>query len=128
MLGRASRRSGCPNDLEEAPMNGGTDKPTATASQLVQRLSDENGITRAAACDAIVKIGRSMTPRLIQLLSSPDEQLRWEAAKALAAIADPASAPALVAALEDRSFGVRWLASSGLIALDREGLRPLLVA
>lgn len=109
-------------------MTAGTDKPMATASHLVEQLSSENGSVRAVARDAIIKIGPPMTPHLIQLLSSPDEHLRWEAAKALAAIADPASAPALVGALEDRSFGVRWLASSGLIALGRDGLRPLLVA
>ncbi len=106
----------------------GTDKAKATASQLVERLSLADGMARDAAREAIVKIGKPMTPRLVQLLSSPDEQLRWEAAKALAAIGDPAAAPALVGALEDPSFGVRWLASSGLITLGRDGLRPLLIA
>ena len=109
-------------------MTVGTDKPMATASHLVERLYLDDGLARAAAREAIVKIGRPMTPRLVQLLSNPNEQVRWEATKALAEIADPAAAVALVGALEDPSFGVRWLASTGLIVLGRDGLAPLLRA
>ena len=54
--------------------------------------------------------------------------MRWEAAKALAEIADPATAPALVAALEDEGPGIRWIAGEGLIALSQNGLVPLLHA
>jgi HEAT repeat protein len=65
---------------------------------------------------------------LIESLASPNKQVRWEAAKALADIADPAAADALVKALEDKIFDVRWLAAEGLINLGREGLVPLLQA
>jgi len=43
-------------------------------------------------------------------------------------IGDPKAGKALVAALEDRDFGVRWLAANGLIALGVDGARVLLEA
>ncbi|MBI5878923.1 MAG: HEAT repeat domain-containing protein [Chloroflexi bacterium] len=105
-----------------------TGRPVATASHLVDRLYDDDGMVRAKARETIIKLGKPLTPRLIALLSEPGDQVRWEAAKALAEIADPAAAPALVGALVDRSFGVRWLAATGLIVLGRDGLIPLLRA
>jgi HEAT repeat protein len=45
---------------------------------------------------------------------------------ALSQIADPRAAPALVRALEDKEFSVRWLAAQGLLAMGRNGLEPLL--
>ena len=38
------------------------------------------------------------------------------------------AAPALVEAMNDDAFGVRWLAAEGLITLRRQGLGPLLQA
>jgi hypothetical protein len=63
---------------------------------------------------------------LMHALEDPDWHVRWEAAKALRDIADPRSAPALVRTLRDRRFGVRWLASDGLIALGEAALPALL--
>ena len=54
--------------------------------------------------------------------------MRWEAAKSLSDIADPAAAPALVQALEDPETGVRWLAAEGLIRMRSACLQPLLHA
>lgn len=63
---------------------------------------------------------------LMHALEDADWHVRWEVARALRDIADPRSAPALVRALRDRRFGVRWLASDGLIALREAALPPLL--
>ncbi len=41
---------------------------------------------------------------------------------------DPAAVPALVEALEDHVYGVRWLAAQGLINLDKAAVPPLLRA
>jgi HEAT repeat protein len=54
--------------------------------------------------------------------------VRWEAAKALGQISDPRAAEALVRALEDEMFDVRWLAAEGLITLGCGALLPLLHA
>jgi HEAT repeat protein len=75
---------------------------------------------------SLVDIGSPAVPPLIELLGARNKQVRWEAAKALAAIADPAAAGALVKALEDKDFDVRWVAAEGLINIGREGIVPLL--
>jgi len=59
-------------------------------------------------------------------LIDPRTHVRWEAAKALQAIADPVSAPALLHALEDENEDVRWVAAEGLIALGKIGLLTVL--
>jgi HEAT repeat protein len=51
-----------------------------------------------------------------------------EAVKALEAIANDASAQALIQALQDQHPGVRWLAAEALAHLGPVGLQPLLAA
>ncbi len=96
--------------------------------QLVAKLQSEDGTDRQHARNEIVRIGKPAVPYLIQLLSSPQERLRWEACKALGRIADPAAAAPLVDALRDDSMEVRWLAAEDLIALEEEAVVPLLKA
>jgi HEAT repeat protein len=99
-----------------------------TISLLIAKLSAKDGREREKARWSLVAIGSPAVADLIELLEAASEQVRWEAAKALADIADPAAADALVKALEDKVFDVRWLAAKGLINLGREGLVPLLQA
>lgn len=104
-------------------------KPDPDAiAEFVAQLGHENGLQREKARSALVDIGHPAIDPLVQTLRSADERVRWEAAKALSQIGDPQAAPALVRALEDPSFGVRWLAAEGLINTDRAGLAPLLDA
>jgi len=65
---------------------------------------------------------------LVEALADPKEVVRWEAAKALGQIHDPAAAQALVGALDDEMFDVRWLAAEGLSAMGCKALVPLLQA
>jgi HEAT repeat protein len=95
---------------------------------LVGQLQSKKWVERQRARIALEKIGRRATPRLIELLSSRNKHLRWEACKALGHIEDPAAAASLVAALTDDSMEVRWLAAEGLIALEDRALIPLLQA
>jgi HEAT repeat protein len=89
-------------------------------------LSHSNGLIRKKARAVLIEIGRPAVEELVALLNSPSEQLRWEAAKILSEIADETAASALVQTLHDESFGVRWLASEGLIRIRAAGLKPLL--
>jgi HEAT repeat protein len=93
---------------------------------LVAKLSGKDGLQRERARKSLVDIGSPAVPPLIESLGTRNKQVRWEAAKALAAIADPAAAGALVKALEDKEFDVRWIAAEGLINIGREGIEPLL--
>jgi HEAT repeat protein len=95
---------------------------------LVATLAAEDGIDREKAREKLVDIGKPAVVALTAALKNSHEQVRWEAAKALTEIGDPAAVPTLVQALEDSSFGVRWLAAEGLIAAGQDGLQPLLEA
>jgi hypothetical protein len=70
----------------------------------------------------------SVVASLIIALTSLNEQVRGQAARALGEIGDPVAAPALVRTLQDPKPGVRWLAAESLIALGRAALVPLLQA
>jgi HEAT repeat protein len=100
----------------------------ATMGALIADLGVKDGLVRERARQSLVAIGGPAVASLIEALADRNEQMRWEAAKALGQIGDPVSAYALVNALEDEVFDVRWLAAEGLIALGREALLPLLQA
>jgi HEAT repeat protein len=97
-------------------------------TSLVAELSKKDGAVRERARQQLVAIGAPAVTYLVEALVNRNELLRWEAAKALGEIGNLAAAPALVAALEDEVFDVRWLAAEGLVALRGEGLVPLLSA
>jgi hypothetical protein len=99
---------------------------TARLELLSADLGSRNGIERRHAREALERVGREATPYLLERLGSPDANARWEAAKALGNIADPAAGPALVRALMDESFEVQWLAAEALIILGKDAIEPLL--
>ena len=93
---------------------------------LADALAYRDGVTRHNAREQLEEVGKPAVPYLIAALRSPSEHARWEAAKALAEIADPSAAPALVNALCDDKAAVRWLAGNALINLGHDALAPLL--
>jgi HEAT repeat protein len=108
-------------------IRGGHADP-AIVSWLIADLASQSPLVRANARQSLVAMRGPAVAPLIEALADPKRQVRWEAAKALSQIADPAAAAALVRSLRDRGFGVRWLAAEGLIALGSKGLVPLLRA
>src|SRR5690348_11053413 len=110
---------------------GNKEKPdvdSAAISLLVAHLASDNQLEREHALQSLVALGAPVVRPLVEALSGREDEVRWEAARALAEIGDPAAGPALVAALEDPLCDVRWVAGVALIALDRGGLVPLLQA
>ncbi len=97
-------------------------------SELASVLGSADGVERQLARENLVDLGKAAVPALAECLHDPRKLVRWEAAKTLVKIADPAAAGPLVAALEDQDGDVRWVAAVALIALGRGALRPLLVA
>jgi HEAT repeat protein len=95
---------------------------------MMASLSSRDGMERQRARIELVSRGKAATPLLLEGLKDPRMRVRWESAKALACISDPAAADALVASLEDDESGVRWLSAEALAALGREGLKPILHA
>jgi HEAT repeat protein len=95
---------------------------------MMADLASNDGGTRQQARESLVAMRGAAVAPLIAALGGAERQVRWEAAKALGEIGDPAAAPALVKALEDEESNIRWLAAEGLIATGRAGLLPLLRA
>lgn len=96
--------------------------------KLVAQLRSGDAAGRERARQRLVELGKLVTPSMVRLLDDRDDHIRWEAAKVLQAIADPAAALPLIDAMDDRNDDVRWVASEALVALGFEGLRPLLAA
>ena len=94
--------------------------------QLVEDLGSKNAGARLKARAAIVRMGPAAVPPLLDALDARQQHVRWEAAKALAEIADPAAAERLVEALGDKDTDVRWVVGEALIALGHDALEPLL--
>lgn len=97
-----------------------------TVSALVNDLGSQDGMVRVRARGALVTIGARAVSPLVAALGGKDAWQRWEAAKALCQIADPAAIKALISALEDDMFDVRWVAAEGLISIGYPALGPLL--
>jgi HEAT repeat protein len=94
--------------------------------QHVTGLGSKDAVERRDARAALVQIGSAAVPSLLDALDAPQQHVRWEAAKALAEIAEPSAAVRLVAGLADRDSDVRWVVGEALIALGRDALKPLL--
>ena len=97
-----------------------------TINALISDLSTKDGLVRMRARQALVTIGEIASAALADALKGKNEGQRWEAAKALGQIGDPAAVGALVRTLEDEIFDVRWLAAEGLITIGKPALVPLL--
>lgn len=95
-------------------------------ANLMAALASKHGMERQHARLALVELGKPVVPYLIEALGNKNQQVRWEAAKALGSAKAPAAAPMLVSALMDKCTEVRWLAAEALIALGKEVIVPLL--
>ena len=73
-----------------------------------------------------VSQGQKSVQILHRCLSSHDEHVRWEAAKALSEIGGAAAMEVLAGALQDESLDVRWVAAEGLIEAWEASLEPVL--
>ena len=91
---------------------------------LLRCLADSSVYIGGLAADALARIGSAATPDLIDLLKKGAPPVRSRAARALAQIADPASIPALIAALEDENPIVEYYAD---LALHKLGVGTVLL-
>lgn len=95
---------------------------------MIERLGSADAAERESARRVLIEQGTPAIGPLIDALSSAQTHIRWEAAKALEALAPPDATIALVSCLEDRDEGVRWVASEALAAIGRPAFAPLLQA
>ena len=95
---------------------------------LIDALSSKDGMARMRARETLVLMGSAAGPALRAAEASGNKRVRWEAVKALAALADPADLARFVALLDDPDSDLRWLAATGLIGLGPQAARPVLQA
>jgi HEAT repeat protein len=95
---------------------------------LLRDVGGEDGSARLRARETLAAIGEPSLGSLIGLLGSPEPRLRWEAAKALTEIPEPAAIPGLISLLEDRRTEIGWLAAVGLINLGNRSVPYVLQA
>jgi HEAT repeat protein len=107
-------------------------KEPAPDPAVIERLVDDLCGGDKGACEAarvaLIGVGAPAVVALTALLHDTDEHKRWEAARVLSKIGNPAAAHELVRSLLDNNSGIRWLAAQGLIAAGRPGLPALLEA
>lgn len=96
--------------------------------ELIEDLSNRDGIKRQKARYALVRMGNPALDYLLELQSSEKHLARWESVKAISEIGSKNSIPILINALEDEEFDVRWLAAEGLIEIGHDSVYPLLKA
>ena len=93
---------------------------------LISELSNSDPSRRRKARYELIVQGDAAVLLLNQtLLTSFSKNARKEAAKALGEIGNSDAVYALIKALEDQNFEVRWDAAEGLIALGNTCLIPL---
>jgi HEAT repeat protein len=95
---------------------------------LLSELTCEDIIRCQQARRSLVEMGHEAVPSLVEALGNKKSWVRWEAAKALSQIGDPAATDALIQSLEGKNFDIRWLAAEGLIAIGKQAVSPLLKA
>jgi len=96
---------------------------------LMEKLASKDGVIRQKAREALVVLGKPAVSSLIQALqSSQEDQVRWEAAKALGNIGDIGAIPSLVKALEDNNSDVAWTAADALKTFRKTAWPSLLEA
>jgi HEAT repeat protein len=99
-----------------------------TIDSLIHDLADDDWVVRVRARCSLVSLGSEAVEPLSGALASPKQWVRWEAAKALCDIGNPAATNSLLKSLEDKMFDVRWLAAQGLITIGRKTIVPVLQA
>jgi HEAT repeat protein len=99
-----------------------------TIDSLIKDLASGDGVVRVKARCDLVSLGAVAIEPLTAALASPNQWVRWEAAKSLYEIGNPAAINALLGSLEDRMFDVRWLSAQGLIAIGNKAVVPILQA
>lgn len=103
-------------------------KPEESAIQpLVQALSDEDSMVSSLAVNALVKIGKSAVPALIEVAKDAPRSARIYALRALAEIRDHRAIPVMMQVMEEDSALLQHWAKEGLdrLGMDMVYIKPV---
>jgi HEAT repeat protein len=99
----------------------------AAASALVKALSDEDSMVSSLAVNALVKIGSTAVPALIEIVRHAPQSARIHALRALAEIRDHRAIPIMMKVMEEDSVLLQHWAKEGLdrLGLDMVYIKPV---
>jgi len=106
--------------------NALNDFPVNLAKLIKVSLDTRNSGEKLAARSSLVRMGKTIIPKMHKLLDSENGLIRMEAAKIVELIADRRSIPLLINLLADEEFEIRWIAAEGLIKIGRRSIVPIL--
>ena len=93
---------------------------------LVAALNTHDEALAGQVRQALLQIGSSAVPGLLEAAHSPDPWVRWHALRALGDLRDARCIPALVEALADSDHAVAWMAARDLAPLGSRVVTPVL--
>lgn len=99
---------------------------SASVEDLVAWLAGDDWQLRRGARFELAARSESAPAALIDTARRGGTEARLEAVRVLRDIADPATVPTLIAALEDRNPSTRWAAAEALITVGQPSVRPIL--
>lgn len=92
----------------------GQERDPGSIDTCIQAISDPEKAVRAQAARALAAIGEPAAGRLITLLNDPDWKVRYRAAEALGTMKSRTSVPYLIKRLSDEKDHVRYMAAKSL--------------
>jgi HEAT repeat protein len=101
-------------------------KAERSGPALVEALASEDEQIHWEAGRALAEMGAPAVPALLGALTSPVQHVRWHAAHALGQIGDPRAAPGLAATMGDLDYGVRWAAADVLGRMGENAIPAIL--
>jgi len=103
-------------------------RPDENAAQpLVRALSDEDSMVANLAVNALVKIGSTAVPSLIEIVKSASQSARIHAMRALAEICDHRAIPVMMQVMDEDSALLQHWAKEGLerLGLNMVYMKPV---
>jgi HEAT repeat protein len=104
---------------------GARGAPEATRA-LVQALQDEDSIVGLLAVNALLAIGKSAVPTILEAFPTASARGRIQSMRALAELQDHSAIPVMMKAIEEDSAMLRYWAEQGLnrLGLDMVYVKP----
>ena len=101
-------------------------KDPASVPPLLAALRGADENMGSQIFSALVHLGFSAVPSLIETSTSSSAWLRWHCVRALGEIGDLRAIPVLVQALSDSDHSVAWMAAKGLLHFGKRSVGPVL--
>jgi HEAT repeat protein len=110
-----------------AALGLGTKADESAVQPLVQALSDADAMVGNLAMNALVKIGKTAVPSLIECVKNKTQSARILALRALAEIKDHRAIPVMMQVMDEESVLLQHWAKEGLerLGLDMVYIKPV---